>query len=244
MEDIGKIFQTALEHVFEKYLNKHGDQASMARKAGIPPAMLNDILKGRRGGTEEGRRALATALGYPGPRYEDFLQIGRNILAGRDPESGDPTHPSDEELNAQGFMKVDFSEDMKLAAGGGGEIPITDLAENSKIVVHRSALGQRRYHSKQLRAFRVGGDSMEPVIAAGGIVLADLTKTAPPIQAGDIYVLRWDSFDGECAVKYLRWAEEGRLLSIESANPYYKPVFKDVNDIALIGRVILAWRKF
>ena len=55
----------------------------------------------------------------------------------------------------------------------------------------------------------------------------------------------WDLHDGECAVKYLRWAPKGRLLSIESESTRNNPpVFREVEEVKLIGRVIWAWRKF
>jgi len=57
--------------------------------------------------------------------------------------------------------------------------------------------------------------------------------------------LCWDLHDGECAVKYLRWAPKGRLLSIESESTRNNPpVFREVEEVKLIGRVIWAWRKF
>jgi transcriptional regulator with XRE-family HTH domain len=77
MEDINKIFQESLQYS----LTKRGDQAVLARKAGVSTSQLNDILKGRRSGSEEMRRILAAALDYPGRHYEDFLDIGRAILA-------------------------------------------------------------------------------------------------------------------------------------------------------------------
>lgn len=67
-----------------------------------------------------------------------------------------------------------FSDHMKLAAGGGGTILIDEDVDESKIVVHGSSLGLKS--NKGLQAFRVGGDSMEPLIAEGGIVLADLKQ--------------------------------------------------------------------
>jgi len=130
---------------------------------------------------------------------------------------------------------------MRLAAGGGGTIPITEDSDISNIIVHGPSLGRR--NAKGLQAFRVGGDSMEPLIAEDGIVMADTAKNdIRHIKEGGIYVLCWDLSDGECAVKRLRWAEKPRLLSIESVDPFYPPVFKEVKDIILIGQVIWSWR--
>ena len=244
---------TTIEQIFRESANfliggKRGAQARIARETGIPASYVSAILSGAKPGTDEARRKVAAALGYPGDRYEAFLNIGRNILAKRDPFSGGPATPSDEDLAAQGFMKVDFSDNMKLAAGGGGRIEVTEPAENSKVIVHRASLGRGTYRPKQLQAFRVGGDSMEPIIAKGGIVLADITpreKDPRNIKEGAIYVLCWDLRDGECALKYLRWAKKGRLLSIESEDSKrFKPVFREIDEVQLVGRVIWAWREF
>jgi phage repressor protein C with HTH and peptisase S24 domain len=155
----------------------------------------------------------------------------------------EPRFMTADEMSERGFFTVPFSTGMKLAAGGGGQVQIDQDAETSNIVVHGPSLGKR--NAKGLQAFRVGGDSMEPMISQGGIVLADLKQNdIRHIHEGGIYVLCWDMDDGECAVKYLRWAEKNRLLSVESENSFYKPVFKKPQDITLIGRVIWGWREF
>ena len=242
MGTLDEIFRACL-HFF---IDGHKSKRQFALKVGITPDFLTKLLKEKRTCSDETKRKIAAALGYPGPRYEEFLQIGRNILAGKGPYAGNLEFPSDEELAVQGFMKVGFSAHMKLAAGGGGTIPLTDQPENSKVVVHRASLGKGAYRSHQLQAFRVGGDSMEPLIANGGIVLADLTQNElSRLKEGAIYVLCWDLYDGECAVKYLRWAKKNRLLSVESEDAKNnQPVFKDVEEVQLIGRVIWAWREF
>jgi phage repressor protein C with HTH and peptisase S24 domain len=143
----------------------------------------------------------------------------------------------------QGFLRVPFSDDLRLAAGGGGAVPFTYEAADSPVVVHGPSLGRRS--ARNLQAFRLGGDSMEPVLASGGIVLADLGHNElDRLREGSIYVLCWDLYDGECAAKYLRWAEKGRWLSIESENKRYAPVVKAVDEVKLIGRIIWAWREF
>ena len=54
----------------------------------------------------------------------------------------------------------------------------------------------------------------------------------------------WDLHYGECAVKYLRWAEKGRILSIASEKArVYPPFFKEVDEVQLIGRVVWSWRE-
>lgn len=84
---------------------------------------------------------------------------------------------------------------------------------------------------------------MDPKIEEGNIVLVDLTQNnINAIKDDKIYVICWDFSDGECAVKYLRWVEKGKILSIESANQFYKPIFRRVNEVKLIGQVLWSWR--
>jgi transcriptional regulator with XRE-family HTH domain len=227
MEDITKIFQEALQH----FIHKHGDQSALADQAEISRPYLNDLLNGRRGGTEEKRRALAAALGYPGRHYEDFLDLGRALCAGRpqpEPPAGDL---NEADLAANGYFQIPLDQ-ANRPAGLEGQKPAEAVMVNGLMLGVKSG--------RHLRAFTVGGDSMEPLLAPGGLVVADLTKNrAESLQDGSIYVLR---YDGEDAVKYLRWAEKGKLLALESENKSYKPVFRRVKEVILIGRVIWSCR--
>lgn len=239
MSGIEEIFRVA---VGELIGGERGAQARLARASGVHPPYLNSILKGAKPGTDEVRRRLAEALGYPGRKYEELLDIGRAKLENRPRPEFEPRFLTADEMTERGFFSVPFSDNMRLAAGGGGTIPITDDGDNSNVIVHGPSLGRR--NAKGLQAFRVGGDSMEPLIAEGGIVMVDtLLNDITRIREGGIYVLCWDLSDGECAVKRLRWAEKPRLLSIESYDPFYAPVFKDVKDVVLIGEVVWSWRE-
>jgi transcriptional regulator with XRE-family HTH domain len=103
VEDISKIFREAITHSLDK--GEWGKKSQLAKKIGIAPSQLHDILIGRRYGTEEQRRALAAALGYPGRTYEDFLDIGRKLLAGEATELGTPP---------LSHAKMELIEDIKL----------------------------------------------------------------------------------------------------------------------------------
>lgn len=260
LNDINSIFVIALRHLLKDL--PRGSKRQLAERIGVSTGHFSDILNARRGSSEEQRRRLAEVLGYPGAAYEDFLGLGLSLMAGEEPGPADgPRHPDEkslaptgldphlafypgsEDLRERGFLTIPFSQEMKLAAGGGGTIPITDDEDSSPVIVHGPSLGLRS--AKNLQAFRVGGDSMEPLIAQNGIVLADLSRNdLQHLQEGAIYVLCWDRDEGECAVKRLRWAEKGRLLLIESEDRFYPPVVKHSQDIVLIGQVIWAWREF
>ena len=180
---------------------------------------------------------------------KDLDQLAERIRSeerarlGQAAPTADSAYMSAAEMEERGFIAVPFSASMKLAAGSGGAIPVTDDEDSSPVIVHGPTLGRK--NAKGLQAFRVGGDSMEPLIAQNGLVMADLRQNdLRHLKEGGIYVLCWDREDGECAVKRLRWVEKGRWLSIESIDPYYLPVIKRPEDVLLIGQVIWAWREF
>ena len=78
MKNLSTIFHSALAKCLEG--QPWGSKTKLAKEAGITTGMLGDILAGRAYGSEETKRSIASALGYPGPKYEDFLNIGRRIL--------------------------------------------------------------------------------------------------------------------------------------------------------------------
>jgi transcriptional regulator with XRE-family HTH domain len=74
-EPIDQIFRAALLEIAEK--EGWGFQTRIAKEIGASVTLVNDIIKGRRGGAEETRRAISEALGIP---YEDMIQRGRELL--------------------------------------------------------------------------------------------------------------------------------------------------------------------
>lgn len=208
-------------------------QLKAALNLDVVPGTINHILTGRRRPSLE---LMEKMLARAGAGYREALAPYLKAPA-------EPAPLDDQAMAEQGFLKVPFSDDMRLAAGGGGAVPLTYEAADSPVVVHGPSLGRRS--ARQLQAFRLGGDSMEPVLASGGIVIADLSHNdLSQLREGSVYVLCWDLYDGECAAKYLRWAEKGRWLSIESENKRYAPVVKAVEEVRLIGKIIWAWREF
>lgn len=242
MSTLDEYFVAALR----SFVEKEKSQRAFALKYGvITPDFLSKILLGKKYGSEETRRAIATSLGYEGRKYEDFLDIGRSLVEGKEPPTPEPKELrplTADKMTERGFIAIPFSEEMKLAAGSGGTIPITDDEDCSPVIVHGPSLNLKS--AKNLQAFRVGGDSMEPLIAQNGIVLADLSQSnIMNLHEGKVYVLCWDRDEGECAVKRLRWGDKGKTIIIESEERFYPPVVKSIQDIVLIGRVIWAWRE-
>jgi len=235
-------FQAALKDWFEK---SGLPQTAAAAAIGLSQGTLNNLLR-KKGASIAQMEEIAEKLGL------DFLEMlarGRDIMDGKAPSpplaDADPIPLPDDELESYEFLKIPFSDHMRLAAGQGGAIPYTYEADDSPVVLHRDALHLRAANARKLQAFRVGGDSMEPILAQGGIVVADLSKNKlDSLEEGAIYVLCWDRDHGECAVKRLRWAERGRLLAIESADHEVNPtIYRHPDEVLLIGKVIWSWRE-
>ena len=228
-----------------------GRQAELAAQTGISQSRISNMIAGRRIGTEVQRRVIAAALGYPGRAYEDFLDIGRQILA----EAAATAQPaptqirpilvpaplrlrplSPDKLKAD-YFQIPFRDDLCLAAGAGAAPEGFYQVENSPVVIHKSAL--RRCRAAALKAFRVGGNSMEPTIRQNGIVVVDMSpRYGKTIKDEGIYMLH---FDDEYAVKRLRWAKAGKMLAIVSDNQDFDIVYREVGEIDLLGRVIWSW---
>jgi transcriptional regulator with XRE-family HTH domain len=232
-------FFTALKFL----LNREGlTQKKLAERLNIPATVVSRWMVGARNPGVETQDQIAEVFGMD---IIEFLSLGRDLIAENQGLEVMSKKLTFDEMSERNFFTVPFSDNMKLAAGEGGRIPITENAKNSVIVVHGPSVGRRS--AKNLQAFRVGGPSMEPLIAQGGIVMADIGeyhKKLDNLREGHVYILCWDLDDGECAVKYLKWFEEDEIVSIESEDRFYKPVLKRIDEVVLIGKVIWAWREF
>lgn len=240
LKQIDEAFRVSLKHHMAEL--GYGGQTKIAKHLGVTSGYIHQLLNNMGYGSEVHRRQIAAYFGFSS--YDDFLEFGLAILENRPPPKPEANYLSSNELSERRFLTVPFSTTMKLAAGGGG-VPIDYNEEVSDIVIHGPTLGYRT--ADNLQAFRVGGDSMEPEIAEGGIVLVDKTITRlddSRFREGSIYMLCYEA-DGVCAVKRLRWAEEGRTLAIESTNPAFPTVYKKIKEIYnLVGKVVWAWREF
>ncbi|HDM8071936.1 helix-turn-helix transcriptional regulator (plasmid) [Vibrio harveyi] len=118
-----------------------------------------------------------------------------------------------------------------LAAGGDGATN-DDFTSISTVPVPSYVTKHRNIN--QIVSIQVMGDSMEPMLYDGGLVVID--KSEVSIRDGKVYVFRQD---GMLRVKRLVLISGGVL--IKSQNPAYNSEtlqFKDCTDFQIIGRVI------
>lgn len=128
--------------------------------------------------------------------------------------------------------------DLEVSAGGGA---ITDR-ENivSQIAFRRDWLRHVGLNINHLVSVSVRGDSMEPSIRDGDMLLVDTSQT--DVVEDGIYVLRIDS---HLLAKRLQRLVDGRLY-IKSDNPAYERQElskQDADQLEVIGRVVWSGRK-
>ena len=175
---------------------------------------------------------------------EDMASLGSNILSrlpepsirvAEDPAPYDSAGPirlsDDAEVSYTGtekFLPAPYARDVHAAAGQG-EVVFEEAAP-FRFAFPRSIL-PKWVHPDSLLCIRTKGDSMEPTLNDGDLILLDYSRTDP--LDGQIFVLR--TSDG-LAVKRLRGS--GLHWELASDNPAHQPRHVDQN-VRVIGRV--AW---
>ncbi len=245
MENIDEIFAVALKWFADK-AKSHRQFALKTLEEVITPDFLSKTFKSKKSPSDELKRRIAAKLDYPGAKYENFLNIGRDLLAGKEPSEPEPAPPPatravpEDELESD-YHQIPFRDDMRLAAGSG-EAPegFYDI-KSSPVVIHKSIL--KRHRAAKLMAFRIGGKSMEPTIMKNGIVVVDesMRDDWSRVKNKDIYMI---GIDDAVAVKRLEWAKPGVVLAIISDNPAFATEYKDVDELRLFGRVIWSCQEY
>lgn len=128
--------------------------------------------------------------------------------------------------------------DVRAAAGSGklvtSEHIVDTLAFRADFLRHELNAGK-----DDLYLIHVEGDSMEPTLRAGDVILVDHRRSLPDREG--IYVIRMDD---ALLVKRIQLQPGGRIVAA-SDNDNYKPFELKLEDgLAVIGRVVWAGRRF
>jgi phage repressor protein C with HTH and peptisase S24 domain len=123
--------------------------------------------------------------------------------------------------------------------GRGSELREDDVGV-SKVYVSPRFLGRLSgtQDARSLRLIHALGDSMEPTLSAGDIVLVDLSRKAPDVDG--VYVLR--AF-GRLFIKRISQNIRDGSWRISSDNPQHQhaETLTMSCDIECVGRVVHAW---
>lgn len=223
-------------------------QEALAITAGISRSMVSEMLRGIKVGKKPVQEKIAQAFGMS---LDGFLSLGRDILEGESSKAI-PLRPApsivinvrDEpngkflKEHAENYTGVPFYEEGRLAAGSGGMAFDPFQEPDGQVVVFMPELQHRASHN--LAALRVGGDSMEPTISKGGIVVVDLDDRAHFDRK--IYVVNTPE-EGlpTASVKRVRKWDRGFVLVSDNPNTMPEVIELDWNELCA-GRVIWAWK--
>lgn len=196
-----------------------GRQEDLAAASGIPYGTLQKIMQGKTDPGLSDLRALSETMG-----------VGIDwLISGIGPESGDAGSVSDDD---EDFVRVSLF-DIQASAGPGAIAPAVE--QPTAIKFRADWLTKRGANLHDLQAIRVRGDSMEPTLKNGDLIVVDTIRTTP---SDGIYVI---ANGDEIQVKRLQRLSPTRLV-VASDNPLAGNSEIDLRDESqhprIIGRVI------
>ncbi|GAL97882.1 transcriptional regulator [Acetobacter tropicalis NRIC 0312] len=211
-------------------------QKALARNAGVGDTYVRDILKGK--SRNPGGEKLERIAAMLGCTARDLLFPAHARMMGEQDKPARYSPPADMpsvcvELNPPGYVAVPFIS-LRAGMGGGGYVE-DQLLGRPKFFEEEFVRGTLRAHPADLRVIEVEGQSMEPMLKNGDMVLVD-TRKVSIIEPG-IFVL----FDGDGVVcKWVERAHEASepMIRIKSENPRFSPYEVPADLVQIIGRVV------
>lgn len=195
---------------------------NLAAQTGMSKSGLSKIENDKQSITATQVRTLADCLNVPpGVFFESAVMVGDNAP----PQLIDlSSHP-----DLAAIKRVRF----KLNAGVQGFAIELDEEGSAPIFFRRDWMRSKGYTADKLLAIRIAGQSMDPTLFDGDLVVVNTADTAP--KDGDVFAV---SYEGELGVKRLkRDAGEWYLTSDNTDQRRYSP--KRCNgDCQLIGCVV------
>lgn len=217
--------ESTLARLIEKRLKALETNAfAFERAHGLPADAVRSVLRGgKKAGTALNRaQELCAALGLE-------LYIGTPREEGPQPPDADPTALANIPLH-----------EVFLSAGGGHENTIETI--EGYIAFRKDWLRKIGLSPSNAALVRARGDSMQPVIWDGDMLLIDRTKIVPPqvskIDAGRRHAPVFALLDdGNAKVKRLQMLDQETAVLI-SDNPDYPPQFARLETLSVIGKVM------
>lgn len=124
------------------------------------------------------------------------------------------------------------------ASGGMGSLNGSELV-NDHMTVEKSYLGEFGLPTDNLKIITIRGDSMEPELTSGDLVLVHhVPITVNKMHDGMFVVL----IDDLLFIKRLQRLPGKKIKVISSNRDAYDPFTIDAVDLSIVGRVVFAWR--
>jgi len=128
---------------------------------------------------------------------------------------------------------------VEASAGNGSEVASEDAAQS--YAFNRKWLGKRGLKPDTLSVISVRGDSMEPDLNDGDLVLIDLANT--DLADGKIYAVQ---YSGNLFVKRIQYVP-GDTVRLVSRNAQYTPIeitTPEADGVRVVGRVVASMHEW
>lgn len=213
-----------------------GKQADFARAINRSPAQVNQWLSGHRAIGDAGARHIELKLSLP-QGYFDGRKPLSDALSTSSTQDLTNKHPG----NTHGLINLSAHPDLcpikrvqfKLAAGVHGYALEVDNGDAAPVFFRKDWIKSNGYSADKLVAFRVKGQSMEPSLWDGDLVVVNLADNTP--HDGEVFAV---SYEGEPGIKRVRRdAGEWWLASDNTDQRKFAPK-RCTEDVEILGRVI------
>lgn len=219
--------------------------AEVARRAHVEQRAYSNYVNDKREPDFETLRRICDVLGISPNEllgFESSHVESAEISAGLGGfhEDGGPAEkgPRIVQFDGEQYAAV-VRFDLYASAGPGAQLPEVTEIRDRLLFKMEWLRGITRATIEEVACLSVVGDSMEPALRNGDVVLVDMTQNNP--ARDDIYVIRRD---GLLLVKRLQKSFKTKTLTIISDNPKYGAE-EGVNpeEVQVIGRVFWMGRK-
>lgn len=198
-----------------------GSQAEVAAQAGMPRATLQSILKG------EGDPGFTRVA-----RLADVLGVSLDALAFGADGGGRAAGPA--------AAEIDMIPYWNLAVSAGAGLDLFDAPPSKWMPFRRDFIARSFGSAEKLALLMVLGDSMEPELRTGDIMMIDRRQREP--REG-LYAVR---LGDQAMIKRIVLTGPARL-DLVSTNPVYPPVTIDLaaeaDGFRCLGRAVWIGRK-
>ena len=215
-----KLLKERLATAFEQ----HGSQAAFAKAAGIPKDTFSKYLAG----SQPGPAALI--------KMADAASVSLDYLLGRDAASGNQvSDPATRTTLPNDFIPIRQLE-VRASAGPGRAVVPAGEGGPAEVAFRESWLRTLGVVPRNAEFLQAQGDSMEPTICDGDLMLVD--RGYGEVRNGKIYVL---VVNGLVLVKRVQLLAVGGLMLISDNQRYPAETIAagDVADLSIEARV--AW---
>jgi phage repressor protein C with HTH and peptisase S24 domain len=166
----------------EKEMHAKGlDEPELARRSGVPQPTIWRILHG---GSRDPRSSNLKKIA-------EALNVTESYLRGENPEDKRPERPGDD------YVPVKMASFHLQAGVTGYALEYLD-EDKAPIFFREDWFREKKYNPKKMVACQIKGDSMEPRLYAGDVVIINLDDTTP--FDGDVFAV---NYEGELVIKRL-----------------------------------------